>query len=882
VAMGFDLAGYVTASGVGLVKPNCCDSTGAIIGMKFWDKNCNGKHDQGEPGLPNWIIKLSNGQQDTTDALGNYYFMNLPPGTYVVSEVNQPGWTQSTPASLTYTLTVAAGQVISNVEFGNCKNQEKDTCLTMRDFTIRCITLANTNQPGYGFTAYLQSSLTCQQQSATVTGVGPAGVTVAPGTFSISNVLTPVNFTISGPGATPGTVVWIAIKVCCPNAAGQLTCCTDTIRVKLPECPQNGCFRIVEQTIECKPGPNGPTFTWCFSFLNQSNFAAYYFAIVPPAGVTIVPNPILYPSGVAPNAVSPWQCVSITGPGAIPGTTLTFVVRMCDKQKQHCCTDSIRVTIPKCPEPPKGCCDDFMKRFAKLSNSVSINGNGTVSGLLWAAGAGSTPIVSATATVVSATVNGTPAYGYMTSGFLSGFGAGTIPPPPVAYPFSNDISWGPSAPVTLAGAPFSLGIKFPPMAPHTWHDVVRWCVRFRFTDKNCVTCDTVICFARNRYRFIILDGNVILNHKLENSKGDERGIQSVGGSTIGGTLVGADSARVQIEFPVPPQEVGQIKYIGLAITPEDPSVSIENGTASNPSYDLFFLNRGMVGYFDANPGQSVSLDLQYAGLGNRPSLAHMVTFTYVMNDPSTGETDTMTEDLRVVFRRPGTAGGDKLASASSDMHDVRTFAIHLSNANGSEEPIDRMVINTDGTAKIVAVGPTASQTQTLLQFGQGGSGAYAGEDMAGGIVSVAPGAEHGPIYLTLAGVPTNGTTIHFVTLDGNGQQISEGDLALTAPLSSVKDNDVEQASATMLRQSFPNPAAHSATIGFSLPASGQVVSLVVTDAAGREVARLVDGQKLDGGEHAVFFDTSNLASGSYFYTLRVGTKTETRGMQIVK
>jgi hypothetical protein len=86
----------------------------------------------------------------------------------------------------------------------------------------------------------------------------------------------------------------------------------------------------------------------------------------------------------------------------------------------------------------------------------------------------------------------------------------------------------------------------------------------------------------------------------------------------------------------------------------------------------------------------------------------------------------------------------------------------------------------------------------------------------------------------------------------------------------------------MLRQSFPNPAAHSATIGFSLPASGQVVSLVVTDAAGREVARLVDGQKLDGGEHAVFFDTSNLASGSYFYTLRVGTKTETRGMQIVK
>jgi hypothetical protein len=882
VAMGFDISGFVIADGVGLVKPNCCDSTGSIIGMKFWDQNCNGKHDPGEPGLPGWTIKLSSGQQTVTDALGNYYFMNVAPGTYVVYEVNQPGWTQSTPANLTYTLTLAAGQVIPNIEFGNCKNQEKDTCLFLGDYSIKCTTIPGTNQTGYSLTAYLQSHLPCQQQSASIVGISPAGINITPGTFSISNVITPVNFTISGPGAVPGTTVAIAIKVCCPDAAGAAHCCTDTIRIKLPECPHDGCFRLGESTIECKQGPNGTTYNWCFSFFNQSNFTAYYFSIIPPAGVTVTPSTLLYPSGVPVNTMSPWQCVTIGGPNATQGSTLTFIVRMCDKSRQQCCTDSFKITLPQCPEPPRGCCDDFLKRFAQLNNSVSTSGAGTVGGLLWPAGPGSAPIVAASATVVSVSVNGQPAYGYMTAGGLGGFGLGTVPPPPVPYPFSNDITWGPAGPFTLAGAPFKLKIQFPPMAPHAWHDVIRWCIRFRFTDKNCVTCDTVICFSRDRYRFIILDPVVILDHKKGTEKGGSREIESVTGSAISGTLVGSDSARVQVEFPAAPAEVGQVKYIGLAITPEDSTVSIENGATSMSGYDLFFLNRSMQAYFQANGGQSLSLDLLYSGLGNRNALAHMVSFIYTVTDPVSGLTDTLSEDLRVVFHRGGTQGGDQLSTASTSLANVRTFAIHLRNANGSEQPIDRLLINTDGDAKIVAVGPTASGTQALLEFGSNTNGNYAGEDMTGSAVSVAPGAEHGPIYLTLAGVPQNGTTIHFVTLDADGATISEGDLALTSPLSSVKGDDGDASSSTMLRQSYPNPAAHSTTIGFTLRNGGELVTLSVHDAAGREVARLVDGETLSGGDHAVFFDTSNLASGTYYYTLQVGSTTESRSMQIVK
>jgi RHS repeat-associated protein len=87
-----------------------------------------------EPGLPNWTIYLDlnhDGHLDpgdpytVTDANGNYAFTNLQPGTYTVAEVQQTGWTQKAPTPVppgTYTVTVAAGQAISGLDFGNQQN----------------------------------------------------------------------------------------------------------------------------------------------------------------------------------------------------------------------------------------------------------------------------------------------------------------------------------------------------------------------------------------------------------------------------------------------------------------------------------------------------------------------------------------------------------------------------------------------------------------------------------------------------------------------------------------------------------------------------------------------------------------------------------------
>ena len=102
---------------------------GEITGMKWDDRNGNGQKDAGEPGLSGWTIFIdsdNNAALDvgeptaTTNANGNYAFVGLTVGSYVVREDQQQGWTQtSPPAGGAHNVTLAADQVVSNVDFGN-------------------------------------------------------------------------------------------------------------------------------------------------------------------------------------------------------------------------------------------------------------------------------------------------------------------------------------------------------------------------------------------------------------------------------------------------------------------------------------------------------------------------------------------------------------------------------------------------------------------------------------------------------------------------------------------------------------------------------------------------------------------------------------------
>ena len=85
---------------------NLLTNPAEITGVKWNDLDKDGVRDAAEPGLEGWTIYIdanNNGEFDpgelstVTDTNGEYTFDNLPAGSYIVAEVQQPGWGQTSP-----------------------------------------------------------------------------------------------------------------------------------------------------------------------------------------------------------------------------------------------------------------------------------------------------------------------------------------------------------------------------------------------------------------------------------------------------------------------------------------------------------------------------------------------------------------------------------------------------------------------------------------------------------------------------------------------------------------------------------------------------------------------------------------------------------------
>jgi hypothetical protein len=108
--------------------------TAVLCGNTYDDVNGNGVWDTGEVGLGNWVVHLMDAagsvpQTAVTDATGRYCFRDLRPGSYVVGEVLQNGYAQTAPTSRTWDVTVAAGDILERLHFGN---QKTPCCLRFR------------------------------------------------------------------------------------------------------------------------------------------------------------------------------------------------------------------------------------------------------------------------------------------------------------------------------------------------------------------------------------------------------------------------------------------------------------------------------------------------------------------------------------------------------------------------------------------------------------------------------------------------------------------------------------------------------------------------------------------------------------------------------
>jgi len=95
----------------------------------------------------------------------------------------------------------------------------------------------------------------------------------------------------------------------------------------------------------------------------------------------------------------------------------------------------------------------------------------------------------------------------------------------------------------------------------------------------------------------------------------------------------------------------------------------------------------------------------------------------------------------------------------------------------------------------------------------------------------------------------------------------------------VKNDDVMPFAVT-LEQNYPNPFNPTTTIQYSINKKN-TVSMYVCDILGRKVQTLVNEVK-SPGTHEVNFNSSNLASGVYFYTLQAGKFISTKKMIVLK
>jgi len=80
---------------------------------------------------------------------------------------------------------------------------------------------------------------------------------------------------------------------------------------------------------------------------------------------------------------------------------------------------------------------------------------------------------------------------------------------------------------------------------------------------------------------------------------------------------------------------------------------------------------------------------------------------------------------------------------------------------------------------------------------------------------------------------------------------------------------------------YPNPFNPSTTIAFQLNRPLQV-SLVIYDTMGREVDRLLSGERFASGRHQVVWNGQGLATGVYYYRLRAGQRTFSQSMLLIK
>ncbi len=115
------------------------------------------------------------------------------------------------------------------------------------------------------------------------------------------------------------------------------------------------------------------------------------------------------------------------------------------------------------------------------------------------------------------------------------------------------------------------------------------------------------------------------------------------------------------------------------------------------------------------------------------------------------------------------------------------------------------------------------------------------------------------------------------SVSGNGTVLVR-DASVKQVVLALKSGASEASNGFALESSYPNPAGAVTVFNYTVPAES-FVTITLTNALGQEVSKLVN-TTVSAGRHEVKIDGSNLAEGTYFYTIHAGNFTQTQKLTI--
>lgn len=745
-----------------------------------------------------------------------------------------------------------------------------------------------------------------------ITGVGTTGLTGwGTSNTGMTGTWTPPGGTIPT-GTTDGLILCLTTLTSPPitivftwyGADGSR--CTDSIKFDCARVPPPfpPCITINSSNIICaNTSATGNTYQWTFTFTNNSPFSCPPYN--QPAGNISISSATMGVN-VSPNfqnLIPPIGCggtslpitVTISGMDAKPGEAVCIVFHLkgvlIDSNgncQWSCPCDTICFTLPKC----KDCCEGFKKIISTASLTQSLTTNLNI-----LASAGPAPIIHASATLVSAQIKRnpgphcsatpwTPVSGYFTAPLQSTWGSAPFLPlisPAVPTPAELQYGTVPSG-VSLSASPLLLTMQFPPPPANIWGctDSLQFCIRYSFTDTNCVTCDTLICYQMRRSGVIFhqsggLSDSLILNVPIP--VGTEAGTpvvldpdipnfaklrmtdQSNGSLTITVPLLGGIPENEMTVVGLAMRASAGVRVTSLnAIKAIDEVGQIKTTIAagSQKSFPAVFDNYTKQNSFTCDVGIQIVL------AGNPK--------------------DTLEFGERVLALAPGVKGGDVIGKDSSlAVKNVRTFALFLANGNQSKLPISSVKITAPADQQILAIGPPQDSQKNTISLARDHAGrSYIFQSAPKDMISLSGGEAFRPIYITVAGGSGKPVTLGYATMDADGNTLTEDSVTLLDPLSVVhKQDPPAMRTSAYLLPPFPNPAATTISFQVHLDVS-DIVTVSVADVLGKEVGRVVSGERLNAGDNVFIFPTAELSGGTYYVTLHSSSGDDTKAFKVIR